>query len=273
MSWEDEDFDFGGPVGSEEEEDEALAPPKPVEVAKPAVAAQPKKAKGKKLREIKAEQKRLKQEQIDAEMKAQRQREREIRLKLGQNASQRDIQNALADENSLREVQDLFGNAMGLADDDEEEDYGVTPEAAAHLSAPKAAKAGGVSLADEAAQFNGPVEHALAVLKIIGVSEHEEFGEKLGDKLVEDNNIENAVGLMSALAKALKPLLTSKEYSDLAKVANVLRNDKMAEEKLARGKKKKKNKKPKVQTVREGDIAAMGAGDYYEDDTYYDQYW
>ena len=154
MSWEDEDFDFGGPVGSEEEEDEALAPPKPVEVAKPAVAAQPKKAKGKKvswqamcccclivcllcrceqvsrlylcldlficvgpfvfcsarvhknsrsrsalfpiykhtrprlfslhfqLREIKAEQKRLKQEQIDAEMKAQRQREREIRLKV-----------------------------------------------------------------------------------------------------------------------------------------------------------------------------------------------
>ena len=34
------------------------------------------------LREIKAEQKRLKQEQIDAEMKAQRQREREIRLKV-----------------------------------------------------------------------------------------------------------------------------------------------------------------------------------------------
>lgn len=271
MSWEDEDFDFGGPVVSEEEEDEALAPPKPVEVAKP--AAKPQKAKGKKLREIKAEQKRLKQEQIDAEMKAQRQREREIRLKLGQNATQRDIQNALADENSLREVKDLFGNAMGLADDDEEEDYGVTPEAAAHLSAPKPNKGGGVSLADEAAQFNSPVDHALAVLKIIGVSEHEEFGEKLGSKLVEDNNIENAVGLLSALAKGLKPLLSSKEYQDLAKVANVLRNDKMAEEKLARGKKKKKNKKPKVQTVREGDLAAMGKGDYYEDETYYDQYW
>ena len=34
------------------------------------------------LREIKAEQKRAKQEKIDAEMKAQRQREREIRLKV-----------------------------------------------------------------------------------------------------------------------------------------------------------------------------------------------
>ena len=44
-----------------------------------------------------------------------------------------------------------------------------------------------MSLADEAAQFNSPVEHALAVLKIIGVSEHEDFGDKLGAKLVEDN--------------------------------------------------------------------------------------
>lgn len=273
MSWEDDEFDFGGPVVSEEE-DEALAPPKPAAVPKP-VPAKAQKVKGKKLREIKAEQKRLKQEKIDAEMKAQRQREREIRLKLGQNASQRDIQNALADENSLREVQDLFGNTMGLGadDDDEEEDYGVSKEAAAALAGPKASKGGGMTLADEAAQFNGPVEHALAVLKIIGVSEHEEFGEKLGDKLVEDNNIENAVGLLSALAKALKPLLSSKEYSDLAKVANVLRNDKMAEEKLARGKKKKKNKKPKVQTIRDDDIATMAAGDYYEEDTYYDQYW
>ena len=73
---------------------------------------------------------------------------------LGQNASQRDIQNALADENSLREVQDLFGNAMGLADDDEEEDYGVTAEAAAHLSAPKAAKAGGDQNPDPNANAN-----------------------------------------------------------------------------------------------------------------------
>ena len=69
----------------------------------------------------------------------------------------------------------------------------------------------------------------------------------------------------------MKPLLTSKEYGDLAKVANVLRNDKMAEEKLARGKKKKKNKKPKVQTIREDDLAMMGGGDYY-DDQYYDEY-
>ena len=86
-------------------------------------------------------------------------------------------------------------------------------------------------------------------------------------------NIENAVGLLCALAKGLKPLLSSKEYSDLAKVSNVLRNDKMAEEKLARGKKKKKNKKPAVQTIRNDDIAMMAGGDYYDDQTYYDQAW
>jgi len=232
-----------------------------------------KKAKGKKLRELKAEKKRQKQEELDAAMREQRQKEREIRLKLGQNASQRDIQNALADEGARRELTDLFGNAVGLdPDEDDEEDNDVAAEAAAHLSAPKAT--GNITtLADEAAQFNSPVEHALAVLKIIGVSEHEDFGDKLGAKLVEDNNIENAVGLLCALAKGLKPLLTSKEYGDFAKVSNVLRNDKMAEEKLARGKKKKKNKKPKVQTIRDDDIAMMAGGDYYEEQTYYDHYW
>ena len=59
-----------------------------------------------------------------------------------------------------------------------------------------------------------------------------------GLSLFITQNIENAVGLLCALAKGLKPLLTSKEYADFAKVSNVLRNDKMAEEKLARGKKK-----------------------------------
>lgn len=76
---------------------------------------------------------------------------------------------------------------MGMdPDEDDDEDNAVAAEAAAHLSAAKSA-GNTVSLADEAAQFNSPVEHALAVLKIIGVSEHEDFGNKLGAKLVEDN--------------------------------------------------------------------------------------
>lgn len=273
MSWSDDDFDFAIPEPnfSDEEEDLAAAPPPKPQPAEPKPAPA-KKVKGKQLRELKAEQKRKKQEKIDAEMKQQRMREREIKFKLGQNASKRDVQNALADNSARQELRDLFGNAVGLGDDDEEDDV-VDTETASFLSAGKVK--GGPSLSEEAAQFNGPIEHALAVLKIIGVPEHEDFGTKLGEKLVEDNNVENAVALLSALTKGIKPLLSSKEYGELAKVANVLRNDKMAEEKLARGKKKKKNTKPKVQTIRDDDLAMMGAGDYGGTGTYndYDQYW
>lgn len=276
MSWSDDEFDIDGfdepnfdePNFDDEEEDLATTTPK---VEKPPAPPKPevtKKAKGKKLRQLKEEQKRQKQAKIDEEMRKQRQREREIKLKLGANASSRDIQTELAKDAARRDVQDLFGNSMALPDDDDH----VDPETAAFLSAEKSQK-GAVTLSEEAAQFNTPTEHALAVLKIIGVTEYEEFGSKLGEKLVDENNVENAMALISALAKSIKPLLGSKEFGEISKVTNVLKNDKMQEERLARGKKKKKNTKPKVQTIRESDLAGLGGGDYGGTDTYYDQYW